>query len=1257
MADKTIAVRLLLDSGQYQSQLLAAAAQTQGFAQSVNSAAAQTQTQITGFSRAAASFGKIVTLGVAGGLALSAKAAIDFESSFAGIRKTVDATPVQFDRLSKSIRNLATEIPISVNELNRIGELGGQLGVEVDGIVGFTRTIAELGVTTNLTTENAALGIARLAAITNTSESEFSNMGSTIVDLGNNFETTEDQILTFATRIAAAGNVVGLTVDQVLAIATAFSSVGVPAERGGTAVQQALIAMSRAAQEGGDELEAFAEIAEVSVDQFITLFEEDAAGAFQAFIEGLGRIEEQGGNVFAVLDEVGLGASRQTQSILSLAVAQGKLDDALRTASVAYAENTALSEEAAKRFETVESQIQLAVNQFKDLGIEIGENLLPYVIDLIEGLTGIVQAVDNADPAVQKLLAAIALLIAGLVTANKVGKIAVGTFGLQLPAALSASTVAAFGLRAILGGGLLAALFVVGSAIAAYGRKQAEAKARTEELVAALEQEAKGYENVATEAVKARLVKSDDIEVFNRLGLSIDEFARAMTGDEEALDSFRGKITDLTDTSIGLQQALATTGFQNAPGFEDRLRELGFSAEQARQFVADLQRVQVLAGETSREYGNALADFHQQVASEARQRDIEAIAEGYESYAEKVREAGLAAGVAAGRTGDLGDASQAAAVDLEALEEAIADVRNELRKQEDSAFAFVDSVISLVEAQDAFNEAGGDNLRLGLELERAYIEMQRAAQDLSGEGIQPLIATLNDMVRQGIITDAQLQLLLADLSLFGPIAGQMQGSASSIIGNLSLIGGAASSAEVPVVSLINRLLGLNAAMSGTAANINQFVRSVQSFRITSSVFSDVKDLITGSTSLFQSLKAQFNAPSFVDVGSQIREAVNRGISGGGGGGGGGGSSISDTLEAEIEDALQSALDMVDPILAAMEAAISKADSLQEVIDAERDLVALREEQVELPKLIAAAEQRLRDARREAAQVTTDEQLEIEAAQEALQRAMLAFEQGRITSTELLKAREELAEAIRSSTATNTSEVTEAEEDLNDLRERATEIEGDIADAEREVLDAKLAVLDAQIQLVEKGREFNELGKEAVDIFRTLATEAGLTAETINQVLSLASGAGTEAGNTSLGSTQPALNGDRQYVVKAGDTLSAIAARLGVSLADLLSLNQRVTNQQGKTRNLDPNLIFPGDILKYHQGGIVPNMPFLSEIPALLAPGEVVINPRLGQGLGGTTIETLVVRGVFDFTDPAAASRIMDSLEREMESRRLSKGSF
>lgn len=188
---------------------------------------------------------------------VSVKTAISFESAFAGVLKTTDGLTngigvlnEEGQKLRQGFVDLSKEVPLAFEELAAIGELGGQLGIGKEALLDFTETIAALGVSTNLSTEEAATAIARMGNIYQVTAADMGmntqQVGSAIVALGNNFATTERDITNFATRIAGAGQIVGLSQADILGIGAAFSSVGVEAEAGGTAVQKVLLGINNA---------------------------------------------------------------------------------------------------------------------------------------------------------------------------------------------------------------------------------------------------------------------------------------------------------------------------------------------------------------------------------------------------------------------------------------------------------------------------------------------------------------------------------------------------------------------------------------------------------------------------------------------------------------------------------------------------------------------------------------------------------------------------------------------------------------------------------------------------------------------------------------------------------------------------------------------------------------------------------------------------------------------------------------------------
>ena len=339
---------------------------------------------VAGFGIAMVSLGKDVT-----------QTAISFESAFAGVRKTVELSEKDFDNLRQRFKDLSAEIPVTFEELSRIGEIAGQLGVEgVNDIEKFTKTIADISATTNLTADAAATSFARLANIMNEPIANVDRIGAAIVDLGNNFATTESEIAEFAQRIAGAANIAGLTTDQVLAIGAAFSSVGVQAEAGGTAVQKVLIGINTQVVTSGEKLELFAQTAGMTAEEFKEAWERDPGTAFAAFVNGLGNA---GDDAVTILDELDLTDQRLVRSFLSLANAGDLINETLESSNSAWEENTALVEEAEKRYDTMESKLQVLKNTFRNIGDTIGTAMFP----AIDGFTEIIQ--NTLIPAIERM--------------------------------------------------------------------------------------------------------------------------------------------------------------------------------------------------------------------------------------------------------------------------------------------------------------------------------------------------------------------------------------------------------------------------------------------------------------------------------------------------------------------------------------------------------------------------------------------------------------------------------------------------------------------------------------------------------------------------------------------------------------------------------------------------------------------------------------------------------------------------------------
>lgn len=331
-----------------------------------------------------------VTAPIVAGVGAVVKSAMSWESAFAGVKKTndevVDSTGnvvYSYADLENGLRGLAAQLPASHQEIAGVAEAAGQLGIKSQDVVSFTKTMIDMGESTNLSAEDAASAIAKIANITGLTSDEYQRFGSSVVALGNNFATTESDIVSMANRLAASGTLAGLTNQEILGLATAMSSVGIEAEAGGTAMTQTLAAIESAVAAGGEDLQKFAIVAGESSEEFASKWKNKPVEAIQDFIRGLGTLDERGASATMVLDDMGLSGVRQSNMLKSLALAADTMTGAVDMSNRAWNENTALTNEASTRYETTESKLKMLKNQVVDMGINLGG---PFVDALKNGL-------------------------------------------------------------------------------------------------------------------------------------------------------------------------------------------------------------------------------------------------------------------------------------------------------------------------------------------------------------------------------------------------------------------------------------------------------------------------------------------------------------------------------------------------------------------------------------------------------------------------------------------------------------------------------------------------------------------------------------------------------------------------------------------------------------------------------------------------------------------------------------------------------
>jgi TP901 family phage tail tape measure protein len=747
----------------------------------------------------------------AGGLALAGKAAMDWESAWAGVTKTVDGTPEQMNELEGSLRNLAKTLPSTHEEIAAVAEAAGQLGVKREDVVGFTKTMVDLGETTNLTADEAATSIAQISNVMGTMERDGSKgverFGATLVALGNAGASTEAEILEMAKRIAGAAKLVGASESDVLALSNAMASLGIEAQLGGGVISRVMQRMYGDVMEGGEGLENLAEVAGVSAKDFATAFETDPVRAVDMMIKGFGRIKDEGGNVIETMSELGIKGTEETGVILRLAGAGDILTDSLKLGDSAWKSNSALAAEAAKRYETTESKVKVAWNNIKDAAIDAGAVLLPIISGVAESVAGIAQAFGNLPDPVKGALTA----LGGVVGVAALGA---GAFLTLTPKILD--TVTAFNTLAPAGGkargALGAAAGVAGKAAAAYAGLAAAAslaaaategnrrKTTIEDFSNALLGTAKNGEAAekALDAAFSGVLKTDLISGGTT---NVNSFADALDRVNHA--SVSDSIADFGNTLFGQNATSGINAAKDAIGNYDKALAAMASSGNFKDSAAGFK----LAADKAKENGDSLEDLVElfpaykdailanktangetQVSQESL---IEAMLNGGEAAeeaAEEIKRAGEASALSAEQTEEItkaleevGIAADGTVTDLVKFTDALINAGLLQLSARDAARGFEEAIDAMAESLKENGATLDTNTDKGRANEAALDAIAgagyRSAQAMAANGSSQealavnLDTTFNKLVeaaRQFTNTDEEAQALARDIMKIPP---------------------------------------------------------------------------------------------------------------------------------------------------------------------------------------------------------------------------------------------------------------------------------------------------------------------------------------------------------------------------------------------------------------------------------------------------------------------------------------------------------
>lgn len=201
------------------------------------------------------------TLAYTGAIYSTVKAAAEFESTMAGIKKVVDFdSPEEFAKMSNDLQQLSLRIPMTTKELGEIYAAGGQGGIAKDDLLDFTETAAKMGVAFDVSAQQAGDWMANWRAALGLNQKQVTELADQINYLGNNTAANAAQISSVVSRIGALGKVGNVAGSQIAALGATIIGAGQSEEVAATGIKNFMLALTSGASATKAQTEAFAKL-------------------------------------------------------------------------------------------------------------------------------------------------------------------------------------------------------------------------------------------------------------------------------------------------------------------------------------------------------------------------------------------------------------------------------------------------------------------------------------------------------------------------------------------------------------------------------------------------------------------------------------------------------------------------------------------------------------------------------------------------------------------------------------------------------------------------------------------------------------------------------------------------------------------------------------------------------------------------------------------------------------------------------------
>lgn len=344
------------------------------------------------------------------GLEAPVRAAMDFESAMADVRKVVDFDSAgQFKDFQKAVLDMSKRLPMAAQGLSEIIAAAGQAGIARGDLLKFAEMAAKVGVAFDISADQTGEALAKMMTGLGISIDEVGLLADAMNHLSNAQASSAADILDVVRRVGAQSKQFGFNAIEVSAFASAMLSAGAESEVAATSFRNMGRALTRGTSATKRQHAAYKKLG-LDATKVAKRMQQDAVTTTVDVLERISKLPKEI-QASVSSDLFGDEARALGPLLTNLDLVRKSLGLVAKESDYAGS----ATREYMARAATFANRLQLFQNKLTALGVNLGNALIPALTQIMDAIAPFIERLSDLAEKYPDLTAKIVAAAAALI--------------------------------------------------------------------------------------------------------------------------------------------------------------------------------------------------------------------------------------------------------------------------------------------------------------------------------------------------------------------------------------------------------------------------------------------------------------------------------------------------------------------------------------------------------------------------------------------------------------------------------------------------------------------------------------------------------------------------------------------------------------------------------------------------------------------------------------------------------------------------